>query len=112
VTGKFENLAVGTKVRYTGDCVNQEGFGDITRCFSTKWYASQYDIKMLDGREMNGILPSNFGEGKGGHRFELHTESMDARRQRQEEFYAEETRSAKEYDQSRREAWQGNAHKV
>jgi len=108
----YTNLPIGTRVRYTGDSANHEGFGEIMRCYSNRWYDSQYDIKLLDGREMNGIQPSNFGEGRGGHRFELHTEQMDARRQRNEDFYEAERRSDKAYDQRRREAWQGNAHHV
>jgi hypothetical protein len=55
---------------------NQPGAGIITRCFSDEWYASQYDIKLDDGRKMRSIHPSNFGEAgtRGGFRFELQSE--------------------------------------
>lgn len=53
-------LEIGTKIYYTGDMANIEGFGEIIDIKDSKFYGPKADIyvKLEDGRDMR-ILPLN-----------------------------------------------------
>jgi hypothetical protein len=69
----YTKLKVNQKVRYTGDMANQPGDGKIVKVRPPdRWNNNPtYDIKLEDGRKMQGIQHTNFGTGHGGHRFEV-----------------------------------------
>ena len=48
----MEILKQYTKIYYTGDMANDEGFGHIKKVMITKW-GTNYSIKMDDGRSLN-----------------------------------------------------------
>ena len=61
-----QTLEVGTKIYYTGDMANMDGFGEITNEISDRW-GLRYEIAMNDGREMC-ITPASF-QPSAGRRF-------------------------------------------
>ena len=78
----FSDLTVGTKVFYTGDMANIEGFGVVTAQYTTNW-GSLVDLE-IEGIEtedapriMRGISPLNFSGA--GRRFILHSEYVAER---------------------------------
>jgi hypothetical protein len=86
---QFVGLPVGTKIYYVGDVCNSPSFGEITAVTSSPWSPCQYNMLMVGGEVVKGILPSNFGGlERGGHRFRLQVEGDDARRRSEEEHYA------------------------
>lgn len=65
VVAAHDNLAVGTKVYYTGDVANIDGHGAIVAIRPpSRWGGQSYDIVLDDGREMLGTYPNAF-EGAG-----------------------------------------------
>ena len=67
----MELLKEKTRIYYTGDMANDEGFGIIVKSYQDKW-GSFYNILMDDGREMNRLHTIAFSEtykGHGGTRF-------------------------------------------
>lgn len=71
---KYENLQVGERVYYTGDMANVDGCGSITEVHGPdRFYARWYTVKLDDGRESRGIMPSNFGHPSKnrGERFQV-----------------------------------------
>ena len=64
-------LEKGTKIYYSGDMANCEGFGVITKTYNDK-YGDFVDIKMDDGGEKNRLYKMAFSEkysGNGSTRF-------------------------------------------
>lgn len=76
-TTNYANLEVGTEVYYTGDMANVDGVGKITTVEGPdRWQSRWYTVKLDDGREMRGVMPSNFGhpEKLRGERFQVLSE--------------------------------------
>ena len=68
---KSINLEVGTRIYYTGDTANDEGFGTIIIVKQKSNFGTILKIKMDDDREFN-ISPANFSpeyKGSGLTRF-------------------------------------------
>lgn len=63
---KYE-LNQGTRIYYTGDMANIEDFGSIVKINPPSRFATHgtIDMKLDDGREINGIYPSAFDPGPG-----------------------------------------------
>tara|TARA_R110002020_G_scaffold288114_1_gene503587 strand:- start:575 stop:823 length:249 start_codon:yes stop_codon:yes gene_type:complete len=56
----------GTKIYYTGDMANIEGFGTVTRAYEDKW-GKWVDIKMDDGRDFANTTAHTIGNVYKGH---------------------------------------------
>ena len=65
----MENLEIGTKIYYTGDMANREGFGTITKvggdalflkCFRYRFVSRWYDITMDNGRVFPSLPHTSF----------------------------------------------------
>jgi len=75
VTGinhKGMKFTVGTRIYYTGDMANDEGFGTITDLDSDPQWGNSMTISMDDGRVMNKMSPVIFSPvyaGNGSTRF-------------------------------------------
>jgi len=68
---KKEDLKKGTRIYYNGDMANDEGLGVITEQKTDKW-GTHVNIKMDDGRDINGLSIVMFSDeylGHGGTRF-------------------------------------------
>ena len=68
---KSEHLKKGVRIYYNGDMANDEGLGTITKQVTDKW-GTHVNIKMDDGREINGLSTIMFSDeylGHGGTRF-------------------------------------------
>lgn len=66
-----ETLKKGTRIYYNGDMANEEGLGVIVSQQTDEW-GTTVNIKMEDGREINGLSIVNFSKeylGHGGTRF-------------------------------------------
>jgi len=61
-----ETLKEGTRIYYTGDMANEEGFGVITSQQQDK-FGVFVNLKMDDGREFNQLTPANFSDKYLGH---------------------------------------------
>tara|TARA_Y100001937_G_scaffold128504_1_gene205508 strand:+ start:1638 stop:1952 length:315 start_codon:yes stop_codon:yes gene_type:complete len=56
----MENLETGTKIYYTGDMANREGFGTITKVGGDRFVSRWYDITMDDGRVFPSLPHTSF----------------------------------------------------
>ena len=68
---KLTDLPTGTRIYYTGDMANQDGFGTITATTTDKW-GQFLDIKLDDGRTIEQLPLCCFSpeyKGHGGTRF-------------------------------------------
>jgi hypothetical protein len=75
----FDQLTVGTRVRYTGDMANAEGVGEIFEvCAPNRWNYQQVNIRLDDGRVMLGIHLCAFDPAP-GQRFQLLADYQAAR---------------------------------
>lgn len=61
----YTKMKVGTKIYYTGDRANIDGFGKITKVESSEYYPVLYTIKMEDGRVLRSLTPVNFAPSVG-----------------------------------------------
>ncbi len=61
----MDELTQGTRIYYSGDMANIEGFGHIRKVLLSKW-GTNYNILMEDGREKN-VSHSAFGPEYSGH---------------------------------------------
>lgn len=67
----MQTLPEQTRIYYTGDQANPDGFGTIAKSYSNRW-GDFYDIAMDDGRKINGLHTCAFSEtyaGNGSTRF-------------------------------------------
>lgn len=65
------DVAIGTRIYYTGDMANLEGFGTVTDRKEDPRFAAQVEVTMDDGRKL-WIYPIGIAdryEGHGGTRF-------------------------------------------
>lgn len=84
MTKNYDNLKIGTKIHYTGDMANIEGWGEITTVKGSKFYPVMYAIKLDDGRIFPGVLPLNFSGI--GRRFVTEKEYEQERDQKMKEL--------------------------
>jgi len=61
-----ENLRPGTRIYYTGDMANEEGFGTITSQQEDQ-FGIFMTIRMDDGREFKSLTIANFSDEYLGH---------------------------------------------
>lgn len=69
---KGMKFTVGTRIYYTGDMANNEGFGTITNLDSDPQWGNSMTINMDDGRVMHRMPPVIFSpvySGNGSTRF-------------------------------------------
>jgi len=63
---KKEALKKGTRIYYTGDTANEEGFGVITHR-STGRFGVFVALKLDDGRVFESLSAADFSDGYEGH---------------------------------------------
>ena len=56
----------GTRIYYTGDMANREGFGTVTRAYEDKW-GKWVDLKMDDNRDFGSTSINSIGTVYKGH---------------------------------------------
>jgi len=61
---KTETLTAGTKIYYTGDMANRDGFGTISTVIEDR-FGTFYNIVMNDGRVFRSIMHCQFGTRPG-----------------------------------------------
>ena len=67
----METLPEQTRIYYTGDQANPDGFGTIAKSYSNRW-GDFYDLVMDDGRKINALHTCAFSptySGNGSTRF-------------------------------------------
>ena len=75
----------GTKIFYTGDMANGEGYGHIVKAYSNQIYSEVYDIEMNDGRKFPALTAANFSKGP-GQRFHIASDYDREKTRRLEAF--------------------------
>lgn len=54
-------LNEGTRIYYTGDMANQDGFGTVTKTYENKLQRTSFvDVALDDGRKMRGLHTLGF----------------------------------------------------
>lgn len=84
-------LEIGTKIYYSGDMANPDGFGEVIAIRpATKW-SSEHFVILMDDERVKTVPESNFAKGP-GQRFHFE-EEWQAQRRAMIQQYLEKARA-------------------